>query len=77
MLNMAPTRDVRAAWQEGRPVSDAPHRLRLLESEAALNSESRWREPPQDISVLRRGSEQGWEERALELGLTSLGRVPQ
>lgn len=76
MLSMAPTREVRAAWQDGRSVSDAPHRVRLLESQAALESTPRWGEPPQDVAALRRGSEQWWEERALELGLASLGRVP-
>lgn len=76
LLKMAPTQDVRGAWEEGLPISGELHRLRLLESEAAPKPLPGWHQPLQDVDVLRRGSEQWWEERAFELGLTSLGRVP-
>lgn len=67
LLDMAPTQEVRAAWQEGLTVSDAPHRVLLVQSRAASQPANFFDEPSQDFDVLLRESVQWWEERALEL----------
>lgn len=66
----------REAWINGTSVSDAPHRIRLLESGAAKgspeeNAESR----EQDFDVLRKGSTKWWEEEAWELERGELPNV--
>lgn len=67
-LARAPSAEMRAAWLDGLSVDDAPHRVRLVNSRAAKNPNSRsYESHSQDFNVLRRESEQWWEERALEV----------
>lgn len=69
LLDAAPNPEVRTGWENGSAVSDAPHRLRLVESRAAKKHYSHLYGTEgynQDIGVFRRESRQWWEERAEE-----------
>ncbi|PWN25400.1 hypothetical protein BDZ90DRAFT_268270 [Jaminaea rosea] len=56
LLAMAPTAEIRAAWQRGLSMPDAPHRLRLVKSRAVGDSnESSWLHPDQDLQLISRG----------------------
>lgn len=66
----------RAAWISGSHVSDAPHRVRLAESQAAKGSAEEDEESQdQDLEVLRKGSMKWWEEEAWELERGELPNV--
>lgn len=66
----------REAWTNGTHVSDAPHRVRLVESRAAKGSPEEDEESmDQDLEVLRKGSMQWWEEEAWELERGELPNV--
>lgn len=72
VLEMAPSPEIRRAWRYGLPVSDAPHRVRVVESRAAKDKPSRYSwligpPPVQDYDVHRAESEKWWEECAWEL----------
>lgn len=74
VIKQAPSARIGTAWVNGSSVPGGQYRVRVMESRATVMNESDSETSEQNLNVLRRESEQWWEERALEI---ERGELPE